>query len=1117
MSTTRFDELRRVIRDVRRRWRLKVALRGTAIVVGAGLATFGAAAWAMDHFRYEPWAITGFRLFAYLSLAALAARFLVLPLWGRVREERVALYVEEHEPSLQAAVLSAVDAGRRGRDEDARDRSPALVDRLVETAIEKCQAIDYGRQVERRGLRRASGLLAGVAAIGMTAAILSPAFLRHAAPFLLAPWSLHAASPFTIAVDPGNATVPRGGNQALLARLQGFDAETAEVSVRAGAAAPWKRWPMTADAAAGGFRFVLFGLDAGADYFVEAAGVRSPQFHLDVADVPYVKRVDLEYHFPSYTGLAPQSAEDTGDVAALRGTEVVVRVTPTMSVARGRLRIDGAEPVSLAPAADGTLWARFRVDKDGFYRVDLAGRDGVLKTGSADYTIDVLADQPPSVTLVKPGHDAKVTAIEEVFTELRAEDDFGVARSELVYSVNGGPEKTLVVHQGRARKSVSAGHTFFLEDLGLEPGDFISYYARAADESPARQTATTDIYFMEVRPFSREYRQADEGGSGAGGGRADTALSFQERQIVAATFKLARDRARTADKQYGEDLATLALVQGRLHDQVMSLVQRMVGRGVIEPGSGFARTADSLRAATVDMASAKGQLEARKAHEALPPEQSALKHLQRAEAAFREVQVGFGEGGGNGGSAASAEELADLFELELDKLKNQYETVQRGERRKADEETDAALERLRALAQRQEQENEKARRLSGRPPNMGGGGGGGGSQRKLAEETEDLARRLERLAREKSSPALADTARRLQDAASAMRRSSSGAQGGSQGEAAAALDRLREARRRLESDHAFRLDRTVQDAVRAAQALREAQDKIAAEAEQELGAPAEARGGGRMGRLLERKDALEGQVGDLEAQLDRMAREARGGKKDAARKLQEAAESIRDSKLKEKIRYSKGVLRAGAAEQGRQIESAIRSDLQALQGRLTEAARASGATDEEKRAAARERMRELARGLESVHERLRDGGARPGSAPGERSAGGSQPGDGGGVPGRLGPEDVRQLRRELRERAREAEALGRDLGATAAGHDLARIVRDMRRLDDDRIYGDPRALAALVASIADGVKSVEFALRREAEGPDGEKLFLSGSQDVPPGWQALVEEYYRSLARKPGP
>jgi len=55
---------------------------------------------------------------------------------------------------------------------------------------------------------------------------------------------------------------------------------------------------MTADGGTGAFRFVLFALDAGSDYYVEASGVRSPAFHLDVADIPYVKRVDLEYHSP---------------------------------------------------------------------------------------------------------------------------------------------------------------------------------------------------------------------------------------------------------------------------------------------------------------------------------------------------------------------------------------------------------------------------------------------------------------------------------------------------------------------------------------------------------------------------------------------------------------------------------------------------------------------------------------------------------------------------------------------------------------------------------------------------------------------------------------------------
>jgi hypothetical protein len=1145
MSDVFYDELRRVIHGVRRRWRLKVALRGAALVLAAGLVAFAVSAYALDHFRYEPWAVSSFRVFAYLALLGLTARFLVVPLWGRVSEDRVALYVEEHEPTLQAAVLSAVEMGR-SRDRGRRDVSPRLVERLIQDALEKCQTIDYGRQVERQGLRRASGLLAAAATIGMAVTILSPAFMRHAAPFLFAPWSVRAASPYSIDVEPGNTAVARGGSQPVTAHLRGFESDKVELAVRTGTASEWKRWPMTAEAGAEGFRFVLFGLDSPAEYYVEASGVRSPAFKLDVSDIPYVKRVDLEYRFPAYTGLPPQAVEDTGDVAALAGTEVVVHVTPTMKVEAGRLQVEGEEPRPLTLGGDGRLVASFPVTKDGFYKIAFPGRDGRFAPGSPDYTIDVLADQPPSVTLRKPGRDAKVTAIEEVFTELRAEDDYGVARAELVYSVNGGPEKTLVVHQGRPRKSVTGGHTFFLEELTLEPGDFISYFARAADESAARQTTTTDIYFMEVRPFSKEYRQAEDSGMQGGGGGSEngSALSFQQRQIIAATFKLARDRARGQEKQAGEDLATLALVQGRLHDQVKSLVQRIERRGTPEPGSPFAKTADSLRAAQTEMISARGQLQARKAKEALPPEQGALKHLQRAEAAFREVQVSFGqnaEGGGQGG--ANAEDLADLFELELDKLKNQYETVQRGQQEKADEQVDEALERLRELAQRQEQEAERMRRQAGGPPNMGGGSGGGSQQRQLADQTEDLARKLERLAREKSSPAMEDTARRLKDAADAMRRSSSGGQGRGETEAKAALDRLKDARRRLENERTGRLDRDVQQAQRAAEEMRQAQEKIARDAEQEAAA---ASGGSRLERLLERKDALGEQVAELESQLDRMARDARSGNKDAARRLQEAADGIRDRKLKDKIRYSKGVVKAGATEQARQLEGEIGSDIEDLQKKLGQAAGAASASNEDKRMAALERMRSLVQSLESAEERMKDAASRPGQSgkpgekgesqsgePGEQSGQSGQSGQaganggreastpsagagGGGMPGRP---DRRQLQREMRERVREAETIGRELaqgglGDRRAAAGLQSALREMRQLENTGLYGDPRGMAELMGSVIQGLKSAEFAMRREVEGPDREKLFLTGSQDLPPGWQALVEEYYRSLSRK---
>ena len=171
-------------------------------------------------------------------------------------------------------------------------------------------------------------------------------------------------------------------------------------------------------------------------------------------------------------------------------------------------------------------------------------RDGV-----AAYTIDVLIDQAPTVSIAKPGRDTSASPIEEVFIEARAEDDYGVKDLELVYSVNGSAEKTVRLFEGSKRlPEVSAGHTFYLEELNVSPGDFVSYYARAADNDAVGggKKATSDIYFLQVRPLKKDFKRAESqaGGGGGGGGQQNQvgALSQQQRQIIAATFNINRDR-----------------------------------------------------------------------------------------------------------------------------------------------------------------------------------------------------------------------------------------------------------------------------------------------------------------------------------------------------------------------------------------------------------------------------------------------------------------------------------------------------------------------------------------------------------------------------------------------
>jgi hypothetical protein len=94
--------------------------------------------------------------------------------------------------------------------------------------------------------------------------------------------------------------------------------------------------------------------------------------------------------------------------------------------------------------------------------------------------------------------------------------------------------------------------------------------------------------------------------------------------------------------------------------------------------------------------------------------------------------------------------------------------------------------------------------------------------------------------------------------------------------------------------------------------------------------------------------------------------------------------------------------------------------------------------------------------------------------------------------------EVRDLRGELR-------------GAEFDPRQLEEVLRALRQLQDDRVYQNVNELARLQAYVTEQVKRIEFTLRREVDQQNS--VVLSGSDEVPEQFRALVEQYYRSLAR----
>ena len=1004
-----------LLRRARSRRQLLLSLRGVAISVGVVAVVLLLTGWGAHRYRYNTSALIVLRIGALLTCLAAIYFALIRPLLKRISDARLARLIEEHSPGTEDRLVTAVEYSN-----ESHRVSPAIVNRLYQDANSTSAMLDV-----RNVIRRSRLLLYGGAALVsllVFAGVLKwgPREISEGVAQLVTPTTLAASkNALSIKVKPGTARVPKGSDQDIIATLVNFDSQQVTVFSRPlGSKDDFQGQTMEPAKAKTDFRFSIFNIQDSMEYFVESNSVRSDVFKLNVVDLPYVKQLDLSLNFPSFTNLPTKAIEDGGDIAALKGT--VATITAKLS---GKVRAanivfaDGKKTEMKLQGSD--FVGQLTVSADTSYYVELISVDGEAYRGSNEYDVSVLVDQPPVISFDKPGRDKKATNLEEVFTQARAEDDFGIVSMDLHFSVNGGEEKKVNLQQltRESARSLTGAYTFFLEEYNLKPGDFISYFAKARDAS---NEATSDIYFIEVKPFEMEYKQSQQQGAGQGGQGGDqdqNALSRRQKDLIAATHRLIREGDKYTEQERKDGYEAVATGQEKLRTDTLEFLDRMGRRlGGTDGQKQVAEMAEHLKQAAKEMEGAPPPLRKEQGKDALPPEQRALQRLLAADAIFREVQVAFGDqssGGGGSGGEREQQELAGLFELELDKMKNQYETVQRAQQQQAEQQKSEAERRLEELARRQQQALEEQRRRQQSGP-ANGSGSNQRQQQELIDETRKAARELERLSRERRDAQMQELSRQLNQTADEMQKAQASSRNNSQESIAQnerALDRLQQAQQRLQqmsgsngqrggqSGQSGRQQQISDLRQRAAQAASRQRD-IAKDMENLT------RRGGQNAQdanskrtreqLAERKDTLADSVNSLQQDIEQSAR-AMGsgsqGQQRAARQMKEAADSLARDRVADRIREGKQSLQGGQQGEGKSDERAIERSLNNVSEKLQAAEQSARGANSSSAEENLDRTRQLADNLDSLRRRLDENAARRnGQQPGQGQKKGQQSG-----------------------------------------------------------------------------------------------------------------------------
>ena len=1010
---------------------------------------------------------------------------------------------------------------------DTRDAANPMRELLAEESLDIAAHHSPVKQVAPRefhyawssaGMALAVLLLVAIAGTGNYSYGVRDLWVGWAFPGLLPPQSIE--------VSPGDDGIRLGGTVRVEANMQGFDPADAFVHASFGDG-EWQQVPMSEDE--DGFEFTFFSVRQPLEYFVSANNVRSPTFQVHVVDLPNVENLSLTYRYPDWTGRDPEVHDPGGDIRAIADTEIVLQITTDKPMTPGSVILDD-DAVTLD--VDGTTaTTTFAVNEDGQYFVAATvGGERIRLTD--DYFITILDDRAPEVAFTRPGRDWSASRIEEVTTKITAEDDFRIDELELRYSVNGGDWES--VELDAELETIEVDHVFFLESLAengeepLVPGDLISYYAVAEDRE---NTARTDMFFIDVQPFDRRYSQSQQAGGGGQQGGPQNEVSERQREIIISTWNLIReqnDQRRGDDAYVTDNAALLSRLQQTLKEQVETLAERAEARQLTASDEEIAEFVENLYKAAEAMTPATELLAEIDLEEALLPEQEALQHLLAAEAVFTDINVSMQANNGGGGGQAGRD-LSEMFELEMDLEKNQYETGSNATPNPPEQQMEEAANELEELARRQEQLARNQNRSQTPTPEQRW------QQEMLRREVEELQRQLE----EQSQQQQQAQSSQSQSGDESSEPQSSGSQSSEQEQSEREMDelqrRLSSALRAMnEADEAMRdsadpesLQRAMDEAQRQLEGARdsagEAQQRAMQAAVNELAIRAEELHDTQADLEERLQDAVreilnEDDEGDpinsglsydeeaemaaekreLLADIQRLQRDAQGAAQTIEDDQPRVADEIRDgiSKLQDMEIEARIAVAAAYIEQGEAVyiaasESAVTETLRQLREDLRRAeGMISSAADGEPGPG--ERMQETLADTRALRRALQQAGAEK----------------------RVDDLEVApDLRQQAQGVSQDVTALLRALsGAGVQARDVDQLRRLAADIQASDFSGNPDVLAREARQALALVEQLELQLAKAVNGDD-QGIRSAVEEEIPQQHREIVADYYRKLGQ----
>ena len=275
----------------------------------------------------------------------------------------------------------------------------------------------------------------------------------------------------------------------------------------------------------GVFEYTFSKLSKDVTFSLQANGLNSKEYQINVVDVPTIANFEMVLQYPSYLGKKSEVIQGTGNAVVPEGTVVTWRIN---ALATDKVSFKTNNQLSVFANKENNFSLSRRITDNLSYEVITSNRN-INEFEKLSYQIATIKDQYPTISVQIAPDSLKLKSKMMIG---QVADDHGLSKLQVVFYPKGNPSATRKANLAINKQAVDQFIYSFPNGLSIDEGVNYEYYFEVFDNDVVnnyKSTKSSVFLHYELTETQKEDKQLQEQNENINS--LEKSLQNQEKQI----------------------------------------------------------------------------------------------------------------------------------------------------------------------------------------------------------------------------------------------------------------------------------------------------------------------------------------------------------------------------------------------------------------------------------------------------------------------------------------------------------------------------------------------------------------------------------------------------------